>query len=115
MNNARVSGRDTSYEWKIVALLALGFGLVGVDRFMIMPLFPVMMRDLKLDYQDLGHITAALSVAWGVSALLTGNLSDRFGHRKVVIPAMLAFSLLACASGLALAPAMRPWPVARST
>ncbi|WP_321804928.1 MFS transporter [Burkholderia sp. BCC1993] len=101
MNNARVSGRDTSYEWKIVALLALGFGLVGVDRFMIMPLFPVMMRDLKLDYQDLGHITAALSVAWGVSALLTGNLSDRFGHRKVIIPAMLAFSLLACASGLA--------------
>lgn len=101
MNHARVSGRDTSYEWKIVALLALGFGLVGVDRFMIMPLFPVMMRDLKLDYQDLGHITAALSVAWGVSALLTGNLSDRFGHRKVIIPAMLAFSLLACASGLA--------------
>ncbi|RQZ17197.1 MFS transporter [Burkholderia sp. Bp9031] len=101
MNNARVSGRDTSYEWKIVALLALGFGLVGVDRFMIMPLFPLMMRDLKLDYQDLGHITAALSVAWGVSALLTGNLSDRFGHRKVIIPAMLAFSLLACASGLA--------------
>lgn len=101
MNNARVSDRDTSYEWKIVALLALGFGLVGVDRFMIMPLFPVMMRDLKLDYQDLGHITAALSVAWGVSALLTGNLSDRFGHRKVIIPAMLAFSLLACASGLA--------------
>ncbi|WGY69658.1 MFS transporter [Burkholderia cepacia] len=101
MNHARVSGRDTSYEWKIVALLALGFGLVGVDRFMIMPLFPVMMRDLKLDYQDLGHITAALSVAWGVSALLTGNLSDRFGHRKVILPAMLAFSLLACASGLA--------------
>ncbi|WP_175781980.1 MFS transporter [Burkholderia anthina] len=101
MNNARVSGQDTSYEWKIVALLALGFGLVGVDRFMIMPLFPVMMRDLNLDYQDLGHITAALSVAWGVSALVTGNLSDRFGHRKVIIPAMLAFSLLACASGLA--------------
>ncbi|WP_322088659.1 MFS transporter [Burkholderia sp. BCC1999] len=101
MNHAHVSGRDTSYEWKIVALLALGFGLVGVDRFMIMPLFPVMMRDLKLDYQDLGHITAALSVAWGVSALLTGNLSDRFGHRKVILPAMLAFSLLACASGLA--------------
>lgn len=92
---------DTSYEWKIVVLLSLGFGLVGVDRFMIMPLFPVMMRDLKLDYQDLGHITAALSVAWGLSALFTGNLSDRFGHRKVIIPAMLIFSLLACASGLA--------------
>lgn len=95
------SQRDASYEWKIVALLSLGFGLVGIDRFMIMPLFPVMMRDLKLDYQDLGHITAALSVAWGISAMFAGNLSDRLGHRKVIIPAMLAFSLLACASGLA--------------
>lgn len=92
---------DTVYEWKIVALLSLGFGLVGIDRFMIMPLFPVMMRDLKLDYQDLGHITAALSVAWGLSAMFAGNLSDRLGHRKVIIPAMLAFSVLACASGLA--------------
>lgn len=92
---------DTAYEWKIVTLLSLGFGLVGIDRFMIMPLFPVMMHDLKLDYQDLGHITAALSVAWGLSAMLAGNLSDRFGHRKVIVPAMLAFSVLACASGLA--------------
>ncbi|MGU7782756.1 MFS transporter [Burkholderia sp. PU8-34] len=101
MKASGASSWDTSYEWKIVTLLAIGFGLVGVDRFMIMPLFPVMMHDLKLDYQDLGHITAALSVAWGISAWFTGNLSDRFGHRKVVIPAMLAFSILACASGLA--------------
>jgi predicted MFS family arabinose efflux permease len=92
---------DTAYEWKAVALLALGFGLVGIDRFMIMPLFPVMMADLHLDYQDLGHITGALSVAWGVSAMFMGNLSDRIGHRKVIIPAIVVFSLLAGLSGLA--------------
>ncbi|SDI50534.1 Predicted arabinose efflux permease, MFS family [Paraburkholderia steynii] len=101
MKHQPASEWDTRYEWKILALLSIGFGLVGVDRFMIMPLFPVMMRDLNLDYQDLGHITAALSVAWGLSAIFSGNLSDRFGHRKVIIPAMLAFSVLACASGLA--------------
>jgi len=92
---------DTAYEWKAVALLALGFGLVGIDRFMIMPLFPIMMIDLHLDYQDLGHITGALSVAWGVSAMFMGNLSDRVGHRKVIIPAIVMFSLLAGLSGLA--------------
>ena len=53
MARKSTSGSDTSYEWKIVALLSLGFGLVGVDRFMLMPLFPVMMHDLKLDYQIL--------------------------------------------------------------
>lgn len=31
---------DTSYEWKAVTLLALGFGLVGLDRWLIAPLFP---------------------------------------------------------------------------
>jgi MFS family permease len=92
---------DTAYEWKAVALLSLGFGLVGIDRFMIMPLFPVMMTDLHLDYQDLGHITGALAVAWGISAMFMGNLSDRVGHRRVIIPAIIVFSLLAGLSGLA--------------
>ncbi|WP_322028602.1 MFS transporter [Paraburkholderia sp. J76] len=92
---------DTAYEWKAVLLLSLGFGLVGIDRFMIMPLFPVMMKDLHLDYQDLGYITGALSVAWGFSAVFMGNLSDRIGHRKVIIPAIVMFSLLAGLSGLA--------------
>jgi len=100
---ARTSGSewDTAYEWKIVLLMSLGFGLVGIDRFMIMPLFPVIMTELRLDYQDLGHITGVLAIAWGISAMFTGNLSDRFGHRRVIIPAMIAFSLLAGASGLA--------------
>ncbi len=92
---------DTAYEWKAVVLLSLGFGLVGIDRFMIMPLFPVMMKDLHLDYQDLGHITGALSVAWGFSAMFMGNLSDRIGRRKVIIPAIVMFSLLAGLSGFA--------------
>lgn len=92
---------DTRYEWKAVLLLSLGFGLVGIDRFMIMPLFPVMMKDLNLSYQDLGHITGALAIAWGVSALFMGSLSDRFGRKRVIVPALLVFSLLAGASGLA--------------
>jgi MFS family permease len=101
MNQNSSSQWDTRYEWKAVALLAIGFGLVGIDRFMILPLFPVMARDLHLDYQDLGNITGILAVAWGVSALFMGNLSDRFGHRKVIIPAVVIFSLLAGFSGLA--------------
>ncbi len=92
---------DVRYEWQVVTLLCLGFGLVGIDRFMIMPLFPVMAKDLGLDYADLGQITGVLAIAWGVSAIFMGNLSDRLGHRKVVIPAIVVFSLLAGLSGLA--------------
>jgi predicted MFS family arabinose efflux permease len=92
---------DISYEWKAVTLLCLGFGLVGIDRFMIMPLFPVIAKDLHLDYQDLGHITGVLAIAWGIAAIFMGNLSDRLGLRKIVIPAIVVFSLLAGLSGVA--------------
>jgi MFS family permease len=92
---------DARYEWKAVAMLALGFGLVGLDRFIILPLFPVMMPDLGLNYQDLGNISAVLAIAWGISSIFMGRLSDRIGRRKVLIPAVLLFSLLAGVSGLA--------------
>ena len=60
---------DRKYEVRAVSLLSIGFGLVGIDRFMIAPLFPSMMTDLHLNYQDLGNITAALSIAWGLLSL----------------------------------------------
>jgi MFS family permease len=100
--NASSMGKwDVAYEWKAVLLLCLGFGLVGIDRFMIMPLFPIIAKDLNLTYEHLGWITGSLAIAWGVSALFMGNLSDKLGHRKVVIPAIIVFSLLAGVSGLA--------------
>lgn len=95
------TGWDVQYEWKAVVLLSLGFGLVGVDRFMIMPMFPVMAKDLGLDYQDMGNIAGALALAWGFAALFIGNVSDHIGRRKVIIPALIIFSLLAGVSGLA--------------
>ena len=53
---------DTKYEWKAVTLLALGFGLVGLDRWIIAPLFPFMAKDLGLDYNVFQLLTRGLSV-----------------------------------------------------
>ena len=92
---------DTSYEWKAVTLLTLGFGLVGLDRWIIAPLFPSMMKDLHLNYQDLGNIVGALGLAWGIFAVVAGGLSDRVGRRRVLIPALVGFSLLSGFSGMA--------------
>ncbi|MFJ4373914.1 MFS transporter [Pseudomonas japonica] len=92
---------NARYEYLAVAMLALGFGLVGLDRFIILPLFPVMMVELQLDYQDLGNISAVLAIAWGLSSIYMGRLSDRIGRCRVLLPAVLLFSLLAGLSGLA--------------
>jgi predicted MFS family arabinose efflux permease len=92
---------DTGYEWKAVTLLGIGFGLVGLDRWIIAPLFPFMMKDLSLGYQDLGNLIGILGVCWGIFAVVMGGVSDRIGHRKVLIPAIVVFSLLSGVSGLA--------------
>jgi predicted MFS family arabinose efflux permease len=88
-------------ELRTVAVLSLGFGLVGIDRFLISTMYPVIARDLHLDYGDIGLITGALAIAWGISALFMGNLSDRIGRRRVLIASLIVFSLLIGASGLA--------------
>jgi len=95
-----LDGRRSS-EFNVVGVMALGFGLVGIDRFLIATMFPVIARDLHLSYSELGFITGALAIAWGAAALLTGNASDRIGRRTVLVGSLIVFSLLIGASGLA--------------
>jgi predicted MFS family arabinose efflux permease len=92
---------DTQYEWKAVTLLALGFGLVGLDRWIIAPLLPSMIQDLGLTVQQAGNLVGALGLVWGVFAILSGRLSDSIGHRKILIPSILLFSLMSGFSGMA--------------
>lgn len=92
---------DARYEWRAVCLLTVAFGLVGIDRFAINPLFPTMMKELHLDYQDLGNTAAVLSIAWGIGALLAGPIIDRLGRRRVMVPVVVIFSLMAGFTGLA--------------
>lgn len=92
---------DTNYEWKIILILSLTFGLVGLDRFILPVLFPSMMGELGLTYEDLGNLVGILAVFWGVSAFVMGFVSDRLGRRKVLIPAVIIFSLMSAFSGMA--------------
>jgi MFS family permease len=92
---------DTSYEWKAVALLGIGFGLVGLDRWIIAPLFPFIAADLGLAEGEIGRLAGILGVLWGIFAIFSGRLSDRIGHRKVLIPAIVLFSLMSGLSGMA--------------
>lgn len=94
------SNWDTSYEWRAVTLLGLGFGLVGLDRWIIAPLFPFIAADLGLAEGEIGRLAGVLGVLWGVLAIVSGRLSDRIGHRKVLIPSILLFSLLSGFSGM---------------
>jgi predicted MFS family arabinose efflux permease len=97
----RVTSPTTRRELAVIAILSLGFGLVGIDRFLIATMYPTIAHDLHLDYGDIGTITGALAIAWGIAALFMGNLADQIGQRRVLVGSLIAFSLLIGASGLA--------------
>lgn len=65
---------------------------MGLDRWIIAPLFPSIMKELHLNYQDLGNIVGALGLSWGIFAVVGGGLSDRLGRRRVLLPALVPTS-----------------------
>jgi predicted MFS family arabinose efflux permease len=86
----------------MITLLAISFGLVGLDRWVLPTLFAAQMgADLHLNASDLGNLVGILGVAWGASAFFMGGLSDRIGRRRVLVPAIVAFSVLSILSGVA--------------
>ena len=105
MPQTDTSNWDTSYEWKIILLLSLTFGLVGLDRF-ILPVIlqspnSTMAMDLGITPEYGGTLAGYLGMAWGISAFVMGFLADKLGRRAVLVPAIIIFSLMSAMSGLA--------------
>ncbi len=96
-----IPGAGSGYEWSAVALLSLSFGLVGLDRWIIAPLAPTIIGDLGISAPAINALIAMLGITWGVAAVLMGSLSDKIGRRKVMLPAILLFSLASGLSGVA--------------
>ncbi len=91
---------DTDYEWKVVLLLALGFGLVGLDRWILSSLWPSMIEELGFQAGTVGTLAGLTGVVWGVFAIFSGRLADKIGHRKILITAIILFSLMGGFTGM---------------
>ena len=84
----------------VLLLLFLTWGTVFLDRMSQLYLAPYMIRDLQLDSAKVGNLAAVTGICWAISTLVFGALSDRIGRRKVLLPAVFAFSILSWLSGL---------------
>lgn len=93
--------RSKGYEWKIVTLLALLHGTLGLDRLVIVYLFPILIPEFGLNNTQAGTLTAVLALTWAVAAWFMGSLSDRVGRKKVLLPSAIFFSLMSWVTGVA--------------
>ncbi|MBE3639258.1 MFS transporter [Mangrovicoccus algicola] len=99
---ARPVVRSARYQFVMVALLSLTFGVVFFDRNALGFLMPFIQPELGLTNAQIGMLASALSFTWALSAFAIGKLSDTIGRRKMLlIASTIAFSLCSFLSGLA--------------
>lgn len=89
------------YETGLVLLVFLTWGTVFLDRMSLVYLAPFIAPELHLSHAQVGLLVSALALAWAFSGLIFGAVSDRFGRRPVLIPAVFVFSALSWLSAFA--------------
>lgn len=93
---------NSRYQWMLIGVLSLHFGVVFFDRNAFAFLTPFIQPELALTNTQIGLIGGAFSLAWALSGLTMGSLSDRYGHRKaILIVTTVVFALSSVLSGLA--------------
>ncbi len=82
----------------VVLLLALLLGLQAVTTDLYLPTLPAIRSDLNASMGEIQLTLTSLLLAFGVSQLVWGPLSDRFGRRPILLWGVGAYVLasLAC-------------------
>ncbi len=93
----------------IVLLLALLLGMQPLTTDMYLPALPALTQGFGASMSQAQLTLTALLITFGVSQLVWGPLSDRFGRRPILLWGLIAYNVAAVAS--ALAPAMT-WLIA---
>jgi ACS family hexuronate transporter-like MFS transporter len=102
MTIAAIPATDRKYQWTLVGVLSLNFGIVFFDRNSINVLMPFIQPELGLSNTSIGTLASALSLSWSIAGLFVGRLSDALGRRKALLVASaFLFSGATLLSGIA--------------
>ncbi|MCH1640001.1 MFS transporter [Paenibacillus timonensis] len=76
--------------WEFIAIATIPIVLV-FGNSMLVPVLPEMQRQLEISKFQSSLIISIFSLAAGVFIPVIGYLSDRFGRKKIIIPALIVY------------------------
>ena len=85
----------------VVFLLALLLGIQPVTTDLYLPALPALTQNLSASMSQAQLTLTALSLSFGVSQLVWGPLSDRFGRRPILIWGMAFYAVASLGAALA--------------
>jgi len=91
----------TAYRIGVVALLTFGTFINAVDRASLSVAVPSIIKDFGIDTVTMGVALSAFFWAYALGNAPAGNLSDRFGTKKVLGWSAVIWSIFSALTGLA--------------
>lgn len=89
------------YFHKILILLVLMWGVVGLERMVMGFVLPGVQKDFGLNYSQCGTIIAIFGLAWAIGTWAMGSLSDYIGRRPVIVGLLIVGGLCSWITGIA--------------
>ncbi|OON42086.1 MFS transporter [Izhakiella australiensis] len=80
-------------RWTMVFMLFMAGVISYLDRAALSVAAPLLTKDLHLDPAELGIVFSSFFVGYSLFCFVGGQMSDRFGPKKVLLAAMLVWSL----------------------
>lgn len=96
-----VSKLSQNWKYVIVILLFLGWSIGNFDRFFMNYAILGISNDLQLSTSQTGIVLSSFFAGYALMQIPGGWLADRFGFRKIIITALLAWSIFTILSGMA--------------
>jgi MFS transporter, Spinster family, sphingosine-1-phosphate transporter len=91
----------TSYQFRLLAVLALINFVNFADRQVLLPLFPLLRMHLGITDAQLGSLQTWLLVVLAVASIPFGFLADRVSRKYIIAGGIIFWSFATFASGLA--------------
>ena len=73
------------YYQKLMLLLCLTWGFLGVQRIIISVIMPAIKSDLSLTNTQVSLIVAVTGLAWAFGTVLWSSIGDRYGRRPIIV------------------------------
>jgi MFS family permease len=77
----------------------LGWFLNFADRALIIPLIPLIRKEMNLGYLGVGFLTTAFFIGYSITPIPGGYWADKLGHKKVIVPSIIGFGITTVLTG----------------
>lgn len=101
MDNHHVSALTERQRWQVLILLCLGELMIVLDTTIVNVALPSIQADLRFSETALVWVVNAYMLTFGGFLLLGGRLGDWYGHRRLFLGGIVAFTLASLACGMA--------------